>query len=160
MTKKGISVVLAIACVLCVFGAVVAAGVWVASDEESTTITTGQSYVMTLDQLSASNNQGMYPGDTAEITLTADNDNYKATLTVELQCAALDGTLSTWKEHFKVKYQIDSAESATDYEGGISLEAKDGSYNVKITIELLDGAPATMANSSITVLIKLDKAAD
>lgn len=163
MTKKGLTIVLAVVCALCVVGAAFAASAWfVGAKNEGNNITTGQVITMELTNVSASNNSGLYPGDTATITLTAKNKNVAAVLKVQLVCDDLDSEEPTWRDYIEIKYQVGS-ESATAYQAtGISIGATLAEQSVTLSFTLKAGgegveAPITMANQTIKVVISLDK---
>ena len=148
---------LAIACVLCVVGAALAAGVWfTGASNGDTTITTGQAITMELKNVVASNNNGLYPGDTAQITLSADNKNFNSILTIKLE----DSTSGTdYSAQFTITYSMGETNDAA-YGDGITIAANASAQSVTLKIQLNSNADAdVIAGKTIKVTIELNKAA-
>ena len=155
MTKKRLAIILAIACALCVFGGAFAAGAWfTGAKNEDNTITTGQAIVMELSA-SASDNTGLYPGDTATITVSANNKGVASKLTVELK----DSTAGTdYSAQFTITYTLGEVQDQA-YGTGISIGANASAQSVTLKIQLNSDADADIvAGKTIKVIISLDKA--
>ncbi|MCH5156512.1 MAG: hypothetical protein J1G02_01385 [Clostridiales bacterium] len=154
MTKRGITVVLAIACVLCVIGAALAGTIWIQNAmNDSSTLTTGKAYVMTLENVIASNNTGMYPGDAATISLNVKNDGYKSILKVKLVDSTSEATEYT--TYFTIECSIGSSQ-----DGGYVIAANESAQAATLTITMKGDAPASLASKTIKVIITLDPVND
>lgn len=150
MTKRGITVVLAIACVLCVIGAALAASVWIIGATNSQTITVGEAIQMAITDDNITGNDGLCPGESATITLKADNKSQNAVLKVELT--------SQWAEYFDIS--VDVGTGSNPYQtAGVTIEANGSPVDVTITITLKANASTDISNQVVTVNITLDKAA-
>ena len=160
MTKKGLTIVLAVVCTLCVVGAVFAANAWLSGAQNNgNTITTGQTLQMTLTNNGNNENSPLYPGNTATIKLKADNKNYLSTLTITLQCDDLS-SVDSWQSKIEIKYQIGSTGTPAEYQaGGVDVAAYEGEQEITLTFTLATDAPDTMAGKTIKVLISLNEKA-
>lgn len=156
MTRKETAAfVLAIACILALIGGAFAADNWFNGANKDTNITTGQTITMLLGDPSVSDGTGtdMYPGDTAIITISANNKNVAATLTIELK----DSTDQTdYSQYFDIKYSLGSDDQA--YSEGIALAGQTDAYSITLKLTLKTDAPVSMAAKTIKVTISLDKA--
>ena len=148
MTKKSVTIVLVIACVLSIIGAALAAGVWIVGAKTDKTITVGTAITMVISDDSISGNDGLCPGETATITLKADNKSNNAVLKVELT--------SQWKDYFDVKIIVGESNSMT---GEMSINAASSAQDVTIEITLKSTVDTAISGQTVKVTITLDKAA-
>lgn len=151
--NKKVAVALAVAGALSIAGGAFAAGAWFTKGNYNNTISTGEAIVMTLAG-SATNNQGLYPGDTATIALTANNDGYKSNLKVALDVSGAD-----FSQYFTITYKIGNAEQATPYDAatGIVIEAAEEDQTITFAFKLgAEDEAQAVAEKTITVAFTLD----
>ncbi len=151
--KVKTAIALTAAGALCIAGGAFAASAWITgASNNNNTISTGEAKTFELTA-KAENNEGLYPGDNATVTISANNKNEASTLTFELQNGETDSTAS-----FTVTYKIGENGTETTYSGGISLEASESAYDVTFKVTVPEDAETTMAGQNYTVVIALNPA--